>query len=854
MGKVKIYRKLPTIAYCGSLIQQNHGETLDGHGYLLWDVNNKTYESVDILNDYGYITLSVDDGKILNEQEYNIPKRPHIRLKYKNTSASQLKDVMIYLRQTYNPAEVVTNRCDDVINRVGFKLDLSRIRDPEFQNELFREHLQTNFTLDDKLLNKIYDINRELNSKLPVTDIIRNVIWKPKNFKFSNMFSYGDGNVVDFSKLSGMIGLFSSNASGKTSLLEALTFCLFDKCSKSFKASNILNNRKKQFSCEFNFEINGVDYFIKRIAKKQSSGSVTVKVDFYKLSDSGERVSLNGEQRRDTDNIIRSYIGTYEDFILTAVSTQHNNANVIDKSQTERKDLIGQFMDINVFDQLYDLGSNAIKEYSVLLKQFEKRDFDEELKDINSQLNISQIDYNNLESEKIVLSNKKEQLELQLISLAKRLIPVDDIILDIDELINQEDVTVNNIELIKNQLSELNIKFVNYENYYSEIIQFVSELTKMNIEEQHNELIILEKQYDKMLSEIDVYGVDIKNKLDKAEKLLKLEYDENCEYCMNNIFVKDAIIAKEELANDKEKYEYMVNERNLLKSKIDSMSRIKDIFDKLSKTKKLQSNMEKEILTVKGQISEYNNKLSIQNSELSKIKLDIVKYNSNKKSIESNHIVELEMTSTQTEINSLNNNIKILESDMRNKHSNILILQNKINMINDDINKFKQVELDYTSYNYYLECVNRDSVPYQLILKTLPTIEYEINNILSQMVDFNVMLDIDNKNINIKIVYDEHKYWPVEMSSGMEKFIVGISMRMALLNISNLPRPDFMAIDEGFSTLDADNMSNLPLIFDYLRSYVGFILIISHLDHIRDFVDTSLDLRKENDFSKIVFK
>ena len=38
MGKIRIKRKTPTAAYVGSLIQQNHGESLTGHGVLVWDV------------------------------------------------------------------------------------------------------------------------------------------------------------------------------------------------------------------------------------------------------------------------------------------------------------------------------------------------------------------------------------------------------------------------------------------------------------------------------------------------------------------------------------------------------------------------------------------------------------------------------------------------------------------------------------------------------------------------------------------------------------------------------------------------------------------------------------------------
>ena len=46
-----------TIAYPGSLIQQNQGESIDKHGYILWDLYNKKGKFYKIPNDYGYVTL-----------------------------------------------------------------------------------------------------------------------------------------------------------------------------------------------------------------------------------------------------------------------------------------------------------------------------------------------------------------------------------------------------------------------------------------------------------------------------------------------------------------------------------------------------------------------------------------------------------------------------------------------------------------------------------------------------------------------------------------------------------------------------------------------------------------------------
>ena len=47
----------------------------------------------------------------------------------------------------------------------------------------------------------------------------------------------------------------------------------------------------------------------------------------------------------------------------------------------------------------------------------------------------------------------------------------------------------------------------------------------------------------------------------------------------------------------------------------------------------------------------------------------------------------------------------------------------------------------------------------------------------------------------------------LELTSGMEKFISSLAIRVALINVSNLPRPNFLAIDEGFGTLDSENLN-----------------------------------------------
>ena len=61
--------------YCSSLIQQDFGENIYGHGFVVWDVENKDYEFVEVESDYGYYKFKISTPEDINndkEQLINI--------------------------------------------------------------------------------------------------------------------------------------------------------------------------------------------------------------------------------------------------------------------------------------------------------------------------------------------------------------------------------------------------------------------------------------------------------------------------------------------------------------------------------------------------------------------------------------------------------------------------------------------------------------------------------------------------------------------------------------------------------------------------------------------------------------
>ena len=56
--------------------------------------------------------------------------------------------------------------------------------------------------------------------------------------------------------------------------------------------------------------------------------------------------------------------------------------------------------------------------------------------------------------------------------------------------------------------------------------------------------------------------------------------------------------------------------------------------------------------------------------------------------------------------------------------------------IEDRIQEVKDLEEQSKLYQFYLNALSKDGVSYELIEKSLPMIEGEVNNILGQIVDF----------------------------------------------------------------------------------------------------------------------
>jgi DNA repair exonuclease SbcCD ATPase subunit len=846
------------VVYAGSLVQQNFGETLDKHGFLVWDLDTMSYEAVDVHNDYGYYTMDIDNGKVPIVTD--MPKKPRLRVRLSNTDSADTKRVMAEIKMRYGVEDFTIIRTDSLSkSKTGDrlnKLDFEDISDINYQNSLINEYVERMMPFVVKEdLDKLEGINRDINSRIVNEDVQRNIQWKPIKFEFSNMFSYGENNKIDFTKLGGLMGLFAPNATGKSSLFDAISFCLYDKSSRAYKAANILNNRKSDFVCHLHFQIDGLDYHIERTAKTINKGkNVKVDVQFWR-QDGDDRTSLNGTERRDTNTIIEQYVGTYEDFVLTALSLQGNNALFIDKSQSERKDLLAQFMGLNIFDKLYETASEDIKEVSVLIKNFKKTDFTTELADKATELKDKKVELKDLEKGLGRLNDDSTDLNNRIVGLSAELTPMDGN-LDLDSLTKQEGTIGRDIlhilaekkaklELIKSQTNILNELSQSIEDtkLFNQTIDI--ETTYSNYQREQKALTEATKTYD--IAKLHVSSAE-----ETISHLDNHKYDPNCEFCCDNTFVKDAMRVKELLPQLKEILREALVDCTGIQQTLDTMEGVEEQYNVFNDLKvkyskaiviKEKSEAELEGMGTKEQLLEH---------QLESVKVNIQKYHDNEATIKKNIQINEVISGLKRTKSEIEDEIKKVTKDIASVNGAISSISSFIEGIKGKMNDVKELEEKNRLYTYYLDAVKRDGIPYELISKALPVIENEVNNILSQVVDFGVVMDVDGKSINAKIVYDDQE-WPLEMCSGMEKFVSGLAIRVALINVCNLPRPNFLVIDEGFGTLDSDNLSSLFMMMQYLKTQFDFIWVISHLEQMRDIVDGLIEIKKENGFSKIDF-
>lgn len=323
-----------------------------------------------------------------------------------------------------------------------------------------------------------------------------------------------------------------------------------------------------------------------------------------------------------------------------------------------------------------------------------------------------------------------------------------------------------------------------------------------------------------------------------------------------------------ELSEIKDKYnnlkieiEQYRSEIAMIRVKIKDNKKIKEQLEQNKITEEQYNQMQKEYDSLNNKqerIMYYFDKLIEYNKYVDKYMI----INQKKDNIENNKKVREKMKSIEKEI-------EIYEEDIKDKTEEYTQLLTKIGsntetqrIIKENINDYTDTLKKRKTTDYFLKVVQKSGLPFQIITDVIQYLNKTTNIILELVEDFRIEITLkseinrsQNKSIKIDlfILKKNNSKILLELASGYEKFIASLALRIAFTKISKAPKPNFLIIDEGFGNFDSTNLNKVDNIFKFLKQEYDFLLIISHIPMLKDYIDNIINIKYDGTYSKISY-
>ena len=854
------------IRYPGSTIQQNHGETND-KGFLLWDIKNKdefVVEHIPLDNPKPFITIELTRK---GRMPKNTSPAEGARLRLVSTSSLSLDTVRRAIdiaKHRFKP-EAIT-----YLSRAEGNSDVSELtkniiqedlRSLKTQEKLIAGYLN-DFDASSELFEAIFELNKKYNMLAEQEeDVARNVNWRLKNIKWDNLFNYGTGNEINFSSSHGILGIFGKNYSGKSSIVDSILYTLYNSTSKNVRKNlNFINQNKESCVGQIEIDVGHNTFFVERTSEKyvkKIKGEITLEaktdVNFTKRNNiTGEEDSFNGLTRSDTDQNIRRVFGTLEDFLMTSMTSQLGSLTFINEGSTRRKEILAKFLDLELFEKKFKMAKDEASEIRSAFRHLEGYNFDEEIKAANKELVLNEIAADRKKKECGLLKEDIEILTEKISELNSIIDTIPAEIIDIVFINKQAEEQKKLLEIIKEENKEFNEQVGNSEQLLDKIKEFLINFDYTSYEKK----AILINEYKEKIAEFDqdlkVLEISLEHQKDKVKllnevpcgdkfpscKFIKDAYESQYEIAKTKISIKDLSIDKEDIEDDieelnpnkinehLEKYDKLLERKNKVQRFIDN---IKLSFEK-NKTKALK---------IKNKLKDLGNKKQ--------------EYEENKESIENLGELDKQKQYLSNKYTEARDKYDVCHEETLDLYKLHGSLEQKLQNFEQQKEDYNKLQDDYSSVDLYLKCMHSNGISYEIIKKKLPIINEEIAKILTNIVDFEILFEEEGKRLDIQIKHPKHDPRPIEMCSGAEKTIAAMAIRLALLNVSTLPKSDIFILDEPGTSLDEENMEGFVRMLDMIKTQFKTVILISHLDSLKDCVDSQLIIEKKNGYAYVSF-
>jgi len=422
--KLNTYRvQKGTWAYPGSLVQQDFGEPLLGHGYLHWDLRKGEVTEHHIHNPYGIVKLQMGGDEVAHVilqkdtlmplakalLEPWFPTSLQVRVLGKGIKCNAelldqirrgLQDngrTVLSICEMYAPAKEVGKGLSEEGEGEGEAFDLVSLNSPDTWKQYILENctdsvVQKNTgwhtwltkpdqllipmtgipesvrigvqTLNDKLFKLVEVYQKEVEAQ--AKESVRGSVIL-KQLEWSWLFNYGAKNHFNFSELEGqLVVLNAKNGHGKSNFFETICLALFGEGFPSRENTNystaIINSQipaNTNASTRIVFGVNGSDYCIERVFRIMT-GKNNIHQDVLTLR-SLPSYEIVKQGSLAVKGWLAVHVGSKSAFLSSCMLTQDGDCNFFGLEKSEQKKLIDNIFSLNAVQKLEGLLKEACK-------------------------------------------------------------------------------------------------------------------------------------------------------------------------------------------------------------------------------------------------------------------------------------------------------------------------------------------------------------------------------------------------------------------------------------------------------------------------------------------------------------
>ena len=773
---------------------------------------------------------------MIKDLDFSKLENPYVQVVWEDTpenfTQEKLKSVKAYFQKKYSTTSVnvITKlkKTEEVQDNVDVTIN---IMDENYQHDLIKSILQSKS--QENLYEDILKIDSAVNNKMIAEqdEIASFKKWYIKKIEFSNFLSYGENQHINFEKLGGITVIESDppNFGGKTVLsVDLLMFLFFNTTTKTNKAEEIFNrySDKDKVSVKGEIVIDGEDYIIVRELerKKSKSGDWNVKteLDFFKKFPDGSLVKFTGEQRRETEKFIKTSIGSYEDFLMTILTTGTNLEDLLEAKPTARGQVLSRFLGLDFLKRKEETGKEIYSEFS---KSMISNIYNTEtLKNENEELLVK-----NQEFDKNIVES-----EVKIEDVKGRIVKGQEYR---DNLLKSKVVVDREISLLNPDNTKKEVE--NFEHQIKQNVQLrdgvkIVEPSEFYYENEHDKV---KEEYQKAYKQ----KVELDTNISSIQKLKSsVSGGIKCEHCgielMNAAITQSRIAELDGLIGQKTKIEGLMQE---LSDKEQGFVKLKKDFDEYERNKLVYEKYQ----------------ATIENFELKKESLldKLKRYDDVQDVIKSNEQIESQIIKANLRLEDLKREEQLVQQEVTNSRFKITNNLEKINSNNNLIIKISEEQQKEVKYKVYLELFGKNGISKRIMKSMMPLINSELQRLLQDSCYFRLEIRISEKN--------EVEFWMIDNNtqieklmtsgSGYEKTIASLALRAVMAKVCSLPKPNITVFDEVFGKISNDNLEMVYEFFIKIKEYFENILVITHNPMISNWSDNIIKITKTDNISKV---